>query len=513
MKKLYLSLIAVLICNAVANATSPETEIQFQKSIDRSRLVAVPQNGPQLVPNDLGGNFSSWEVLGTGHFNAELGILPECDVTVYYCTTDPNGYGTDSWYFDGIMDGVRMAGWPFMEHYNIGNNDTGRTYQGKAVKTAELSNYYSVGMKSGYDKALGKFSLAMLYYVDDPEVAANVVAYGIETVQLDGDFKDYRTSLEIAGETREGKRIKVNPSFVDATDVKVSCYNRAFPMKEDGTPGDELLSTIEAQRSDANITALTSSDPCYFDMNDDGTYTVIMTYTGENDTKGYNIAVHDYDSKWEDYGTADFTDDYLASYYNDFPIKTATGLKLQKHTGSEIYRIFNPYSSSDTWTSEWSRLKIAEPEVNSYFVINAENPEHAYIYINPIDITDGDGIRLVVGSAAHYNIINGRTEEAITEKGYWGTITKDGNTATVTFPQTTLMMRPINSEYPMFANYNNGFKAVLNGTPSGIGDITSDMGNDAPVEYYNLQGMRVDNPENGLYIRRQGTTVTKVLVK
>ena len=130
-----------------------------------------------------------------------------------------------------------------------------------------------------------------------------------------------------------------------------------------------------------------------------------------------------------------------------------------------------------------------------------------------IDITDGDGIRLVVGSAAHYNIINGRTEEAITEKGYWGTITKDGNTATVTFPQTTLMMRPINSEYPMFANYNNGFKAVLNGTPSGIGDITSDMGNDAPVEYYNLQGMRVDNPENGLYIRRQGTTVTKVLVK
>lgn len=35
----------------------------------------------------------------------------------------------------------------------------------------------------------------------------------------------------------------------------------------------------------------------------------------------------------------------------------------------------------------------------------------------------------------------------------------------------------------------------------------------APVEFYNLQGVRVANPENGLYIRRQGNTATKVLVK
>ncbi len=45
-----------------------------------------------------------------------------------------------------------------------------------------------------------------------------------------------------------------------------------------------------------------------------------------------------------------------------------------------------------------------------------------------------------------------------------------------------------------------------------INDINVDNV-DAPVEYYNLQGVRVYNPENGLYIRRQGNTVTKVLVK
>ncbi len=35
----------------------------------------------------------------------------------------------------------------------------------------------------------------------------------------------------------------------------------------------------------------------------------------------------------------------------------------------------------------------------------------------------------------------------------------------------------------------------------------------APVEYYNLQGVRVANPENGLYIKRQGNKAVKVLVK
>lgn len=47
---------------------------------------------------------------------------------------------------------------------------------------------------------------------------------------------------------------------------------------------------------------------------------------------------------------------------------------------------------------------------------------------------------------------------------------------------------------------------------SGVESIVTDN-TDAPVEYYNLQGVRVENPSAGLYIRRQGNTATKVLVK
>ena len=39
------------------------------------------------------------------------------------------------------------------------------------------------------------------------------------------------------------------------------------------------------------------------------------------------------------------------------------------------------------------------------------------------------------------------------------------------------------------------------------------MDENAPVEYFNLQGVRVAEPAVGLYIRRQGNNVAKVMVK
>ena len=50
-------------------------------------------------------------------------------------------------------------------------------------------------------------------------------------------------------------------------------------------------------------------------------------------------------------------------------------------------------------------------------------------------------------------------------------------------------------------------------TEGSVNGIVNDNVN-APVEYYNLQGVRVANPTAGqLIIKKQGTEVTKVLVK
>lgn len=51
-------------------------------------------------------------------------------------------------------------------------------------------------------------------------------------------------------------------------------------------------------------------------------------------------------------------------------------------------------------------------------------------------------------------------------------------------------------------------------TSGGVENVNAAVAeSDAPVEYYNLQGVRVDNPQPGIYIRRQGSKVSKVLLK
>lgn len=49
----------------------------------------------------------------------------------------------------------------------------------------------------------------------------------------------------------------------------------------------------------------------------------------------------------------------------------------------------------------------------------------------------------------------------------------------------------------------------------GVNEIISDVATDdnAPVEYYNLQGVKVKNPSNGINIKVQGSKVSKVLVR
>lgn len=94
-----------------------------------------------------------------------------------------------------------------------------------------------------------------------------------------------------------------------------------------------------------------------------------------------------------------------------------------------------------------------------------------------------------------------------------GTTDNDGN-AVFDIPVTWL------TEYDSNPDSDAGFPigVTFNGktdTPdsAGISDVTVDDDN-APVEYFNLQGMRLSQPEAGqIVIRRQGSRVSKILVK
>lgn len=63
-----------------------------------------------------------------------------------------------------------------------------------------------------------------------------------------------------------------------------------------------------------------------------------------------------------------------------------------------------------------------------------------------------------------------------------------------------------NEKLPNVYIYTNLFNAV-----AGVESIEADSDN-APVEYYNLQGVKVASPKNGIYIRVQGRKATKIIL-
>lgn len=81
------------------------------------------------------------------------------------------------------------------------------------------------------------------------------------------------------------------------------------------------------------------------------------------------------------------------------------------------------------------------------------------------------------------------------------------------FDHTWTLTGILNSYYPIhispraFADFEDLGQREM----SGVENISTEDANQ-PAEYFNLQGVRVDNPENGLYICRRGNTTTKVLV-
>ena len=90
--------------------------------------------------------------------------------------------------------------------------------------------------------------------------------------------------------------------------------------------------------------------------------------------------------------------------------------------------------------------------------------------------------------------------------------------------RTQTLKVPADGKYYVGFGANIGARAASSGrlvlkqsdieqtSTTGVDDILTDD-TDAPVEYYNLQGLRVTNPEPGLYIRVQGKKASKVLIK
>ena len=113
-----------------------------------------------------------------------------------------------------------------------------------------------------------------------------------------------------------------------------------------------------------------------------------------------------------------------------------------------------------------------------------------------------------------------KTQETLDDNGK-ASIVIDEKTGVATIKFTGANTRnwmrynPTPNTGQLFSCYASGQNDVylyqrVGDIPTGIEDTMVDE--NAPVEYYNLQGVKVANPENGIFIKKQGAKATKVVL-
>ncbi len=115
----------------------------------------------------------------------------------------------------------------------------------------------------------------------------------------------------------------------------------------------------------------------------------------------------------------------------------------------------------------------------------------------------------------NYNSFNRSTEEQA-EGAEWAISVDAAGVVTITNTYNDKTMY-YDSQYGSFGAYDEQTEGRMLPTlytkDSAAGIQSVEANEAAPVEYYNLQGIRVSEPTNGIFIRRQGSKATKVFVR
>lgn len=215
---------------------------------------------------------------------------------------------------------------------------------------------------------------------------------------------------------------------------------------------------------------------------------------------------------WVDYDTADFVDGWAVTCYTEDPAEYVYEVQVQQdQANANILRIKNPYLNSP----------LAE--------VNTANGEGSIVF----DVTDPDFVIVKTGyksgfanSAtgtqmycynvagwlmAYYGYAADEVKAAMAEQKSAFSTLVDG---VITVPECIFGIGGDElAAYSWVDSDNNPVEMTTVLTlknHGGINDVTVDEAN-GPAAYYNLQGVRVENPESGLYIRVQGGKAVKVI--
>ena len=181
-------------------------------------------------------------------------------------------------------------------------------------------------------------------------------------------------------------------------------------------------------------------------------------------------------------------------------------IQIQKNSETGVYRLISP------WRQLYTDLGLGSSTAPN-LDIDASDPTNLIIPLQATGLggkTDGAYGYM---STSSYDLVN----EQETDDALKITLTDNGDgTSTISFPYRSGFIYAQTSGGTYYAsNYADVLSYVTFPTFSGINEVKADIDNsNAPVEYFNLQGVRIVNPEAGQFvIKRQGSEVTKLIVR
>ncbi len=268
---------------------------------------------------------------------------------------------------------------------------------------------------------------------------------------------------------------------------------------------DEMSSYIKSVATSNSI--FTPRDKFSYEMDNVNKETLILVGLDKNGNtvanKWLSYYYIDNSEDWQDVGTAQLTDAILKTLYNT-DIKTFP-CTMQQHKYRPGYlRLVNPYSQSP-----YNQDRYMESGHNHYIYINADNVETIHLDESPLGLNFGHGM-CRVWSQIGYWVAAGETLEDAAAVAPPATV--DGQK--LTFDDESLLFSAMDYSNGDWYMVKAGTEITLpDGFTLGVSNISADDDTMAPATYYNLQGVQIQNPTSGLYIKRQAGKTTKILVK
>ncbi len=213
---------------------------------------------------------------------------------------------------------------------------------------------------------------------------------------------------------------------------------------------------------------------------------------------------------WEDFGTAVFEDGWMVPGAGEEPSDYPWTVNVQKSIDTpDLYRLDKPYMADGCPFDDGKA---------GYIVFSIADPGFVRVLPGIYSGMNNGANKLNFFNLDGFYADMGFTKEEIKAElpDYVFSTYADGvvNVATCRFNMPSAPDKAYSWTVSSVSVADKMVAKITINKLAGVDNVAIDNDADAPVEFFNLQGVRVDNPEAGrLVIKRQGSKVTKMVVR